>query len=269
MGADELQSEYDRLLAEGTRLAGSLRDVAQRATVYHHLFAASGRNHAFPLIAAHGALWSSGWFRFGARLGSLLSWQFGLNAERRTAALSQLSEFADRFRDVNRRVCADTYAGFHFTARYGRHSEAATIVRPETLEALNQMHAAVRSGRPLSDAQRRNIFCVHFINEQATVVGPALEAACAAFDWPLLKAIALRPVIRFSYFAVHERLWFRDFSDREERIARGVAAFDHAARVGWDRVESALDEYHVLPAAFFAAPAEYFASLRGAILEAA
>jgi hypothetical protein len=53
---DELAREYEALTREGTRLAGGLCDLAQRATVYHHLFRASGGNHAFPLIAAHGAL---------------------------------------------------------------------------------------------------------------------------------------------------------------------------------------------------------------------
>lgn len=266
MTAEALRNEYERLTAEGTRLAGRLRNVAQRATVYHHLFAASGCHHAFPLIAAHGALWSSGWFRFGARLGRVLSWQYGWNSERRASALRELDAFADAFRDVNRRVCVDTYASFHFTARYGEHREAATIIRPELLTVLNRVHAAARARRPMTDAERREVFSAHFLNEQATVVGPALDAACTAFHWPLIEAIALRPVIRFAYFAPHVRLWFRNFSNREERIAKGLAAFDHAAQVGWDRVEAALGEYHVLPAAIFASPVEYFRELRGAVL---
>ena len=72
MDAIELHQHYDRLTAEGVRLAGQLADVPQRATVYHHLFFESGRNHVFPLIAAHGALWARGYFAFGMRLARLL-----------------------------------------------------------------------------------------------------------------------------------------------------------------------------------------------------
>lgn len=266
MTSEALHVESDRLLAEGTRLAGGLRDVSQRAAVYHHLYEASARNHVVPLLAAHGALWSRGWFWFGQRLGAVLSWQFGLRRARRHDALAQLDAFADAFRDVNRRVCADTYASFHFARRFGAHPDAHTVVDPEVLDAINRLHAAVRSGRTLTDREKRDVFATHFLDEQARVVGPALCDACAAFDWPLIKAIALRPVIRFAYFTPLERLWFRNFSDQDERIAKGLVAFDHAAHVGWSRVEAALDDYHVLPAEFFAAPVEYFRQLRGAVL---
>lgn len=80
---EQLQSEYDDLQAQATRLAGGLTDLAQRATVYHHIFEASGRNHIFPLIAAHGALWARGYFAFGMRLGAVLAWQFPLSAAKR------------------------------------------------------------------------------------------------------------------------------------------------------------------------------------------
>ncbi len=70
---EHLAAAYERWHDEAERLAGGLHDLAQRSTVYHHLFAASGRNHVFPLIAAHGALWARGYFRFGMRLGAWLS----------------------------------------------------------------------------------------------------------------------------------------------------------------------------------------------------
>jgi hypothetical protein len=101
-----------QLELEATKLAGGLLDLAQRASVYRHLFLASGRNHAFPLIAAHGALWAGGYFPFGMKLGRLLSWQYALRPTRRRELLAQLHEFADVFRDVNRRVCIDTYKNF-------------------------------------------------------------------------------------------------------------------------------------------------------------
>ena len=73
---NRLADEFAALTREAERLAGGLRDLAQRATVYHHLFRASGGNHIFPLIAAHGALWAGGYFRFGQRLATALAWQY-------------------------------------------------------------------------------------------------------------------------------------------------------------------------------------------------
>src|SRR5262245_6659400 len=119
----ELQRAYDSLVEEATRLAGGLTDLAQRATVYHHLFEHSGGSHIFPLIAAHGALWARGYFSFGMKLARVLSWQFPLSADTRRRKLHSVNAFADVFRDINRRVCVDTYASYHFTARFGDQSD--------------------------------------------------------------------------------------------------------------------------------------------------
>src|SRR5690606_15063123 len=120
---EPLRAYHEKLHSEAVRLAGGLHDLAQRAAVYHHLFEHSGRNHVFPLIAAHGALWARGYFRFGMRLGRLLSWQFP-STETRRRQMAALDRFADAFRDVNRRVCVDTYTKYHFSRRYGLHAHA-------------------------------------------------------------------------------------------------------------------------------------------------
>jgi hypothetical protein len=262
----DLRLEYSRLRAEAVRLAGGLNDLAQRATVYHHLFEHSGRNHAFPVIAAHGALWARGYFRFGMKLGWWLSWQDALAPGLRRRRLADLATFADAFRDVNRRVCIETYTTYHFTARYGEHPNAAEFVAPELLDALNPIHAARLAGRELPNTEKRRIFETFFLNEQATVVGPTIQAAVEAFDWPLMKFLALQPAIRFAYFPRLRPFWFRDFSRKEERIEKGLRAFDLAARAGWDAVESSLADYAVLPDAFFAGSAEHFQTIRTAVL---
>jgi hypothetical protein len=266
MSRDALQSHYARLQREATLLAGGLTDLSQRAAVYRHLFLASGGNHAFPLIAAHGALWAGGYFRFGMRLGRMFAWQYVGRPAHRELQMQRLAAFADAFRDVNRRVCIDTYVNFYFSERYGHHPDAAELVPPVLLDAVNRLHAARRTGRTLSDPEKQAIFEAHFRHEQAHVVGPALEDAVAVFDWPLVRAIALRPPVRFAYFSAGGRLWFRNFASRDERIEKGLAAFRLAARAGWSSVDAALRHYHVLPDAFFAAPANWFAELRTAIL---
>ncbi len=264
----DLKREFQRLQAEGTRLAGGLTDLSQRATVYHHLFEDSGGNHAFPLIAAHGALWAKGYFRSGTRFSQMLSIQYVLRPAIRQRQLAALDDFADTFRDINRGVCADTYANYHFTKKYGDNPAARALVDPEIFDALDQVHTARREGRTLTDAEKRAVFVAHFLNEQQHVVGPTLDRATDAFDWPLVKLIALRPIVRFAYFPGGQRLWFRNFADRNERIARGLQAFDVAAGVGWDEVQAALARYDVLPKAFFADSIRYFTGLREATLAA-
>lgn len=218
MDTQQLRHAHQELLDEATRMAGSLTALSQRATTYHHLFRDSGGNHVFPLIAAHGALWARGYFAFGMRLGRCLSWQYFFNAEHRRQQLASLEDFANAFRDVNRRVCIDTYANYHFTAQFGEHPEAASIVPPQLLEALNRVHAARRAGREMSNTEKRHIFETHFLHEQTHVVGPNLQAAVDQFDWPILREIALRPLIRFAFFRRPEFFWFRNFAHREERI---------------------------------------------------
>lgn len=245
----ELRAEYERLRDEGTRLAGGLTDLVQRATVYHSIYRESGGNHVFPLIAAHGALWAGGWFRFGFRLARGLAWQSPFHAEQRRQRMEALGEFANCFREINRRVCVDTYANFHFTRQHGHEPGAAAILPQSLLHAVNQAHASQECGIPMSDPEKRDVFEAHFLYEQEHIVGPTIERAVAEFDWPLLKAIALRPVVAFAYLP--RPLWFRNFASRDERIRNGLKAFDQAALVGWDHVESALRRYNVLPERFF------------------
>jgi hypothetical protein len=260
-----LAAAYDQLHHEGVILAGGLTDLSQRATVYHHVFQNSGRNHVFPLIAAHGALWARGWIRFGFRLARVLAWQYPVQPEVRRQKWRQLEAFADALRDVNRRVCVDTYANYHFAARYGEDADAARFVPANLLAALNIVHAARRREIELSDVEKRTIFEAHFQHEQEHVVGPSVLAAAAALDWPVVRFIALRPAIGFAYLPRGRRLWFRNFADRAERVANGLRAFDLAARLGWSKVERKLQAYDILPEAFFADSAAYFRKMQAAL----
>lgn len=268
MPRSSLQREYERLQKEGTRLAGGLTDLAQRAAVYRHLFLASGGNHAFPLIAAHGALWAGGYFRFGMGLGRLLN-HIDRTSARHDLRIDQLTAFANAFREINRRVCADTYASFHFTRRYGNHPDAVRFVDPEQLEHLGRVHAAVDAGRKLTNTEKRQVFEAHFFSEQQHIVGPTVQQALGDFDWRLMKSIAMRPLVRFAYFPTGTLIWFRNFASSEERIANGLRAFEIAARVGWNTVDAALESYGALPHQYFITPTPWFEQLRTTLLATA
>ena len=259
-----LRSFYDSLHHDAERLAGGLTDLAQRATVYHHLFEHSGRNHVFPLIAAHGAMWARSHFRFGLKLGSWCS--YAMSPSTRRKRLKQLDAFADAFRDINRRVCIDTYTSYHFSERFGDHPEADQSVPATLLTVLNHCHAARRKGQELSTQDKRWVFNAFFLNEQETIVGPRIQSATEAFEWPVMRFIALRPIIRFAYFQGERPLFFRSFSNHHERIANGLRAFDCAAAVGWEHVTASLKNYAILPDAFFASSSQHFAAVREIVL---
>lgn len=261
----QLQHAYDTLQAEAVRLAGTKHDLAQRAATYHHIYEASGRNHVFPLIAAHGALWARSYFAFGMRLGGVLSCQYGWGARRRRQ-LEALEIFAEVFREVNRLVCVETYTSYHFTRRFGDHPLASRFVRAPLGDTLRAIHAAQRQGRELDDQEKRAVFETHFLDEQQHVVGPRINRAVTEFAWPLMKRLALRPIIRFAYFPKRHRLYFRHFQDRAERIRHGMRAFDLAAAVSWQHTEATLNHYEVLPKEFFTCSADHFAHLRQSVL---
>ncbi|WP_437222864.1 hypothetical protein SH661x_002976 [Planctomicrobium sp. SH661] len=261
----EMQQRYHALNADAIRLAGGLTDLTQRAAVYRHVYLESGRNHVFPLIAAHGALWAGGYFRFGMRLGGLLN---GIHrcSEQAVERMERLADFADEFREINWRVCVDTYVNFVFTREFGHHPAAGQFVVPELLDQLNRVHDAERTGTTLSDAEKEEVFTAHFLYEQEHIVGPRLQQGVDEFEWPLMKSIALRPWIRFSYFPAFTILRFRDFTSSAERIRNGLRAFEVASRVGWDPVEAALEKYGTLPAESFINPGPWFERFRAAIL---
>lgn len=263
----DIENAVASLRREATSLAGGLGDLAQRASVYHHLYEHSGANHCFPLLAAHGALWASGYFRSGMRVGSILSWAHaaGGNQRRRQELMERLTKFANDFRDINRRVCVETYFIYHLSGADSLLPAAERLIPSDLLSQMAGCHAARRAGRTLSDHARRSLFEAFFLWEQATIVGPTVEKAFAEFDWPIIKTIASRPRISFAYLPRSSPLVFANFSDPAERIEKGLRAFDLAASAGWDKVELALRSYGILPSDFSVDPRQYFATLLGSL----
>ena len=240
--------------AEATAMSGRTGDLVQRAAMYHHLYDHSGGNHGFPLLAAHGALWASGYFRRGLRTAGLLAAVQGLCGERdRATLMAAVSAFAETFRDINRRVCIETLYIYWLSGDARCRALAEAEIPCVLLSEMDRCHWARANGRLLTQEERRAVFEAFFRWEQAEIVGPAVEAAFANFDWTAIRTLALRPTIRFAYFGT-ARLPFRDFSMREERIEKGLAAFALAEAAGWDRVETSLGDYGLMPPVFLLDP---------------
>lgn len=256
-----MQDAYDRLQQEGTALAGGLTDLVRRAAVYHHLYADSGGRNVFPLIAAHGALWGSGYFALGSRVGHWCSLVDVFQPQRRRRRLDALSAFANAFRDINRQVCAQAYALYHYTRLHGRTPVSEAAATPALLDGLLACHTSARAGTPFSQAQRAQLFQAFFLWEQHHIVSTAVEQAVAAFEWPLLRRLAMQPRIRFRYFPRNPQMRFGDFAAQDERIEKGLRAYALAEQVGLAQVEVSLRNYGVLPGAFFNDADRFFRTL--------
>lgn len=243
IASDAAMARYAALRREATFLAGTPADGARRAAVYRDMFSHSGGNHVFPLIAAHGALWALGYFRLGLRLGRVVSLPYAVALKARRRRLDMLDAFSLAFREINRRVFIETYTFYRLTDESGFRSLAEEMTPPALFDQLARCHAARRAGRELSLAEKRELFSAFFLWEQDNIVGPEVDSAVAAFDWPMMKRLALRPNVAFAYLPREVSLRFEDFADKSERIRRGLEAFDAAARVGFDRVEKTLHAY--------------------------
>ncbi len=248
---DYVSSEYKELRRIGYSLAGGLSDLSQRAAVYYHLYEDSEGRNIFPLMAAHGALWAKGYFQKGMRAGKLLSLQYAYNPKYLTQKYKSLIDFANAFRDINRRVCAEAYCVYHFTKKYGQTKFAEQVIPKQLLITLNHCHYSQSIGKPLNNVERRSLFEAFFLWEQETIVSPGVEKAVENFTWPSVKWIAMRPKIEFAYFGKGVGLQFKDFSLKAERIEKGLEAYELAEKVGYKAVERAISHYKIMPKSFF------------------
>ncbi|QDQ24969.1 hypothetical protein FNU76_00625 [Chitinimonas arctica] len=252
---------YQYLRQRGFQLAGGVSDLSQRASVYHHMYADSGGRNIFPLIAAHGALWAAGYFKKGLLAGKILSCRHIFNKKFRQELLESLDIFANKFRDINRRVCAESYAIYYYTKIYGRTEVIESAIGKGFADTLCQSHESSMLGTAFNKHSRSTLFSAFFSWEQENIVAPSVTAAYNEFNWKTVKKLALKPKVEFSYFGTRNPLQFIDFSNKDERIIRGLQAYERAEEIGLDRVENALASYKVMPEAFILNPGKYFSDL--------
>ncbi|MEE3371503.1 MAG: hypothetical protein VX346_19380 [Planctomycetota bacterium] len=148
-------------------------------------------------------------------------------------------------------------------------SGADSVIPADLLDALNRVHHARAQNTNLTASEKRQIFECSFHCEQEITVAPGVAAAVAEFDCPIMRVRCLHPIVRFAYFPKLRNLLFRDFSNKEERISKGMRAYDLADRVGWDQVHKSMRYYGQMPESFFAAPLDHYQQLRREVIRTA
>ncbi len=262
----DLDTAYAEKRALATKLAGAPGDIVQRVVAHHSIWLDSRGNHAFPLVALHGALWAYGFFELTGKLAQLIQYRYFLDAEERASRLAMLMSFAEGFKAVNREVFIDTFTNYYFTKEHGREKGADRFLRAELLDALNEMHAATAAERALDTDRARHVFVQALLFEQEVTVAPGIQREIVKLDCPILTALCKKPMVRFSYFPIWRRFYFRDFASKDERIDKAIRSFDIAQYRGWDEVERSMRSYELLPDPFFADPAAYLLALKQRIV---
>lgn len=249
MSTLDLVAEYDAIKKAVELEAGDLLDIRRRAEMLRRTYIHSAGNHVFSLIAAHGALWAYHYFEVGGRIGRLIAHRYFYNATEREFRLNLLMQFAEGFRKVNRQVFIDTLANYRFVERHGHSPGADSVIQPELLDALNRVHHARRTEQPLSEDEKQAVFQASFKWEQELTVAPGVQLAVAGFDCRIMRSLCLKPLVRFAYFPAWRYMWFSDFSNKDERIAKGLVAYQFGRRRGWSAVLDSLVSYGLIGAA--------------------
>lgn len=241
--SDRLAQDYQRIRAKATELAGAPGDIPARVRELEEIYLDSRGNHAFPIVAAHGAMWAQGYFARGGAVGEAISYRYFYDEAERERRLAMLNEFAVSFQKTNRQVFIDTYTNYWFSKIHGRDPGADRYIPRELLLGLNAAHEATAAGRTLSAGAHRDLFIQALHWEQESMVARSVEEAVARFDCPILKALALKPVVRFQYFPRSRVFFFGNFANKNERIERAVESYDLAVQAGWEGVLDSMQDY--------------------------
>ena len=238
---------YEFLKRQGHVLAGEPEEFGVRAGLYHRIYLDSGKRNVFALIAAHGTLWGAGYFKKGLLGAWLLSLAYLLTPRRRRARLRSVAHFADSFRDINRRVCSESYATYQYTKDFGGTPYIRSVIGDELADILCACHASNAAGTEFTAAQRERLFAAFFNWEQDKVVAPLVTRAFAQMDWGVIKYLALRPVVDFPFLGKQHAARFSNFALQEERVAQGMRLYRRAEIVGLGYAEKCLQRYPIKP----------------------
>jgi hypothetical protein len=266
--AGDLTAAHARIRDEAVRLAGGPGDMPQRVALLHSIFVDSGGGHAFPEVALHGALWAFAFYERRGAVSRMITYRYLHDREERARRSYMLFEFSQGFKEANRSVFIDTYTNYFFSKRHGEEPGAEEILPPALLDALNRVHHATRGGGRLGAEERAQVFETALLFEQEKTVGPKVKEEVAKFDCPVLTRLVLKPVVRFGYFPRLKLLFFRNFSDVDERIDKAIRSYHLAEQAGWPAVADAIRYQGVLPERCFADPVAYATDLRQAVLPA-
>jgi hypothetical protein len=228
------------------------------------MYVDSQGNHAFPLVALHGALWGHDFFRTAKLLENVGKLFHAIGNMQQL--LDEIDQFSLALWTTNRQVFIDTYTNYWFSKKYGREPGAVDITDKDVLPYLNRVHEMVRSGKSFSPEEKREVFAASLNTEQKDTVAERMDEAANNVKTGWLKSLMTKPKVHFTYFPDGLDYKFENFTDRADRVRAAMLAYDTAVNVGWTKVSDTMVGYHELPDAYFADRAAYAKALREKLL---
>ncbi|MCI4645176.1 MAG: hypothetical protein MRY64_10370 [Hyphomonadaceae bacterium] len=226
------QGRYHEIRRAAEQAAGPRGKLRWRAQGYLDVYNASNGVCRFALIAAHGALWAS-WYLVCAKLAAAV-----FAASDPTTAIPireryrQFSAYIEALKDINRLVMIETHVLIHTLGEFG----ADGAIRAGIPADLARDYARAIDAGETDNEVLRDLYHRHFSWEQERVVSDKLDEAFADFEWPFMRALCQRPWVWFSYFRIGRSVNFKQFTDRDERVEKGLLAYDRAVARGVDRL---------------------------------
>ena len=208
--------------------AGRPESLRTRAAAYLALYRASNGVCAFALVAAHGAIWAS-WYLVCAKLAAMV---FALcdptGPYRPRHRYKCFAAYIGVLKEINRTVMVATYLIVNGVRELGSERLIVEGFPPAIVRDYERFMASGATPDDLRDLYHR-----HFLWEQDRVVSTMLDDAFTQFDWPFMAGMCQQPWVWFSYFRIGRSMNFRRFTDQEERVEKGLLAYDRAAERGF------------------------------------
>lgn len=226
---ESLEAKYAEIRDNAMELAGAVGDVPRRASLLRGIYLETGGRHRFPLLGAHGVLWGHSKFQMAEKF----IWNTNANT------------FMEGLRDVGRNIFIDVYTHYKFSKDFGTHPSASKFVRVELLSVLNKMHESVRHSKPCPPEVLRELFRQSLLWEQEMTVTAGVFEEFEKIGNTTFRSIAKKPMVKFAFFPTRKYLFFRDFTDKEERIEKALQSYDIAEQVGWLYVQARLEHFQI------------------------
>ncbi|MEQ7873081.1 hypothetical protein ABDK56_03625 [Sphingomonas sp. ASV193] len=220
----------EQLGEEAAALAGSPRDLVQRAIAYHHLYDCSGGRHGYALLAGAGAVGLNPAVAAMKAAARRARWRIGREASE--ALVGRCDAFGAALAAIDRDRCQEMVVAYRLMHTPG--------LRDEALARLPAALVAAHAGD-----EAHGLFAAHlgWFEERW---GAEVDAATTALAWPLKhKAAAVVTAL----------------------LRVGQPAYDRAARKGWPHVEKTLLSDPAMPAGAARNPAQHYYAMQRMVCE--
>ncbi len=253
----DLEAAYQQIRDEAEEAAGELGQLRFRAKGYLQIYQASNGVCRFSLIAAHGALWAS-WYLICAQMAAAIFAVFlpTITLSKRLSIKEKFTQFSNyvlTLREINKLVMVETYVLIHTIQRLGVDFAISKNIPPALARDYDRAMRQSKNweegtspkkidnddqsdGHDKREELLRDLYHRHFLWEQERVVSDKLMQAFAGFTWPFMRDLCQRPWVWFSYFRTGKSLNFRNFTDPEERLEKGLISYERAVEFGLARL---------------------------------